>query len=69
MSVKSQPEVLELLFPKVRAEILRLLFCDGKKQHYVRELMGRTGLALATVQEELANLGAAGLVTSVVRQK
>jgi len=62
--MKAPPEVLDILFPKVRAEILRLLFSDPTQQRYVRELMAKSGLALRTVQEELANLSAAGLVTS-----
>ncbi len=56
--------LLDLLFPKVRAEILRLLFVDPKKERYVRELMTLSGLALRTVQEELATLTAVGVVTS-----
>lgn len=55
---------LDLLFPKVRAEILRLLFFDPKKQRYVRELTAMSGLALRTVQEELATLTAVGVITS-----
>lgn len=58
------PEVLDILFPKVRAEILRLLFSEPAQQRYVRELVAMSGLALRTIQEELANLSAAGLVTS-----
>ena len=62
--MKTPPEVLDILFPKVRAEVLRLLFSDPTQQRYVRELMAMSGLALRTVQEELANLSAARLVTS-----
>jgi predicted transcriptional regulator len=62
--VKRSPTILEILFPRVRAEILRLLFSDPARQCYVRELMTMSGLALRTVQEELANLSAAGLVTN-----
>ena len=62
--MKAPPAVLDILFPKVRAEILRLLFSDPTRQRYVRELMVMSGLALRTVQEELANLSAAGLLTS-----
>ena len=62
--MKARPTVLYILFPKVRAEILRLLFSDPGRQRYVRELMAMSGLALRTVQEELANLSAAGLITS-----
>jgi predicted transcriptional regulator len=56
--------VLEVLFPKVRAEILRSLFTTPKEQRYVRELMNMSGLALCTVQDELRKLSAVGLVTS-----
>ena len=62
--MKASLQALDLLFPKVRAEILRLLFSNAKSQRYVRELMTMSGLALRTVQEELATLSALGLVTS-----
>lgn len=62
--MKATAKVLDILFPKVRAEILRVLFSDPARQRYVRELMIMSGLALRTVQEELANLSAAGLITS-----
>ncbi len=62
--MKPAPEILNVLFPKVRAEILRLLFKTPTKQLYVRELMGRSGLALRTVQDELAKLSALKLVIS-----
>lgn len=62
--MKHQIAALDLLFPKARAEILRLLFSDWKKERYVRELMVMSGLALRTVQEELAILSALHLVES-----
>ena len=62
--MKPSPSVLDILFPKVRAEILRLLFSEPARQRYVRELMTMSGLALGTVQEEPANLSAAGLITN-----
>jgi predicted transcriptional regulator len=62
--MKAQLEVLDLLFPKTRADILRLLFSGKKRQCYVRELTILTGLALRTIQEELATMDAIGLVTS-----
>ena len=62
--MKTHVEVLDLLFPKARAEILRLLFSNPKAQRYVRELMLMSGLALRTVQEELATLTMIGLVKS-----
>ena len=62
--MKIKLSALDLLFPKVRAEILRVLFSEPKKQRYVRELMVMSRLALRTVQEELATLTALGVVTS-----
>lgn len=62
--VKRQHTVLEVLFPKVRAEILRLLFGPPQKERYVRELMALSGLTLSTVQDELRKLSALQLVTS-----
>jgi predicted transcriptional regulator len=62
--MRTARSMLEVLFPKVRAEILRLLFSDPARQRYVRELVVLSGLALATIQEELGNLAAAGLITS-----
>jgi predicted transcriptional regulator len=62
--VKSERAILEVLFPKVRAEVLRLLFSSPPKQRYVRELMNMSGLALCTVQDELRKLSAVGLLTS-----
>ena len=62
--MKSERAILDVLFPKVRAEILRLLFSTPQKQRYVRELMTMGGLALCTVQDELRKLSAIGLVTS-----
>ena len=44
--MKAAPSVLDILFPKVRAEILRLLFSEPAQQRYVRELMVLSGLAL-----------------------
>jgi len=62
--MKSEIDLLHLLFPHVRAEILRILFFDPLKETYGREAARVTTLALRTVQRELALLEAAGLVTS-----
>ena len=48
----------------MRAELLRCLFFDPTREFYVRELARATTLALRTVQQELARLSAARLVTS-----
>jgi len=62
--MKAKPGVIDLLFPEARAAILRLLFSNTRVQRYVRELMLMSGLALRTIQEELAILSAAGVITS-----
>jgi predicted transcriptional regulator len=56
--------ILDILFPRVRAELLRLLFFDPTRERYVRQLARGGDLALRTVQRELALLQEAGLVTS-----
>jgi hypothetical protein len=62
--LKSEREILDVLFPEVRAKLLRSFFTTPSKQHYVRELMNTSGLALHTVQDELRKLSAVGLLTS-----
>jgi predicted transcriptional regulator len=63
-SLSSGSNVLHVLFPSVRAELLRRLFADPTREFYVRELARLTTLALGTVQQELARMSRAGLVTS-----
>jgi predicted transcriptional regulator len=62
--MKTKPGVLDLLFPEARAAVLRLLFSNTRVQRYVRELAVMSGLALRTIQEELATLSAAGVISS-----
>jgi len=62
--MKQDVAILDVLFPKVRAQILRLLFDVSNKQSHVRELMRRSGLALSTVQDELRKLQAIGIIRS-----
>ena len=57
-------DILHALFPSVRAELLRRLFSDPTREFYVRELARLTTLALRTVQQELARMSKAELVTS-----
>ena len=57
--------LLSILFPQVRAEVLRLLFADGNRELHLRDLTRQSGLTLGTMQGELAKLSAADLVTSV----
>ncbi len=56
--------LLTLLFPRVRAEILRLLFAVEGRELHLRDLTRQSGLSLKTVQDEFAKLSAADLVTS-----
>src|SRR5437764_10078864 len=62
--MQSKRTFLEVLFPKARAEIFRLLFGSKRRPRYIRELMGDSGLALRTIQDELKRLGAIGVVAS-----
>ena len=62
--MKAECDILEILFPKGRAEMLRLLFISPRKERYVRELVRMSGLTLCTVQDELRKLSAVQLVTS-----
>src|SRR5438093_13242961 len=57
-------DILHALFPSVRAELLRRLFADPTREFYVRELARLTTFALGTVQQELARMSKAELVTS-----
>ena len=47
----------------VRAEVLQLLFTNPGQELYVRELARLSFLSLQTVQDELAKLEAADLIT------
>ncbi len=53
---------VDAIFPKVRAEILRLLFADPAKQFHLRELSRLSGLALGTIQQEVRRLKNADLL-------
>jgi predicted transcriptional regulator len=61
---KSQRMIVDVLFPRVRAKLLRLLFTTPVKQRYVRELAFMSGLNLHTVHDELRKLSTVGLVIS-----
>jgi predicted nucleotidyltransferase len=45
--------LLTVLFPQVRAEVLRLLFADAGRELHLRDLTRQSGLGLGTVQGEL----------------
>src|ERR1700736_285690 len=62
--MRRQHSLLNVLFPKARAEILRLLFGKKRRPRYVREIMRESDLALRSIQDELKRLSAIGLVVS-----
>jgi DNA-binding transcriptional ArsR family regulator len=64
MKSPDKNDLLHLLFPHVRAEILCFLFSDPTREIFGREAARQTTLALRTVQRELSILNAASLVTS-----
>jgi hypothetical protein len=47
---------IETIFPKVRAELVRLLFADAASEFHLRELSRQSGLAIGTVQKEVSKL-------------
>jgi predicted nucleotidyltransferase len=56
--------LLSVLFPQVRAEVLRLLFADAERELHLRDLTRQSGLGLGTMQGELEKLSSADLVNS-----
>jgi DNA-binding transcriptional ArsR family regulator len=56
--------LLSILFPQVRAEVLRLLFSDAAQELHLREITRQSGLTLGTLQDELKKLSKADLITS-----
>lgn len=54
--------VLTDLFPNTRAEILRLLFGDDRKEAHLRDLARHASLSPAAIQRELSALTAMDLV-------
>ncbi|MDR1497659.1 MAG: nucleotidyltransferase domain-containing protein [Puniceicoccales bacterium] len=53
---------LDVLFPKRRAEIFRLLFADSTKNLHMRELERLSGIAVGALNDELTNLCDFGLL-------
>lgn len=53
---------MSTLFPKARAEVLRLLFTDPNRSLHLRELARLSGLAVGTLQTEVSKLRDAGLI-------
>jgi len=56
--------LLSLLFPRGRAEVLRILFPDGSREVHLREITRQSGLGLGTMQDELKKLLDADLVVT-----
>lgn len=57
-------KILHLLFPQVRAEVLRLLFADAERELHGRDLARQSRLNVKTIQDELGKLSKADLMTS-----
>lgn len=55
--------ILHTLFPKGRAEALRLLFQAPYREMHLRELARQSGLSIRAVQKEIAILGSIDLIT------
>lgn len=56
--------LLAILFPRVRAEVMRLLFADPTRELHLRDIARQGKLSLGTVQQELEKLGTADLLTN-----
>ena len=54
--------LIEKLFPRARAELIRLLFTDPNRTLHLREIARLSGLALGTIQREVANMRASELI-------
>ena len=54
--------VIDVLFPNARAELIRLLFTDSANELHLRDLARQSGLAIGTLQKEVAKLSSAELL-------
>src|SRR5690625_4876940 len=61
--------LIEQLFPKARAELLRLLFTDPVRSLHLRDLARLSGLAVGTIQREVAHLRDAGIAFGETRRQ
>jgi hypothetical protein len=59
--------VAAALFPKARRAVLGLLFGHPGEAFYLRQVVGRTGLGLGSVQRELARLSGAAVLRRFAR--
>ena len=64
---KPTMNLLTLLFPQVRAEILRLLFAEAGRELHLRDLTRQSGLSIKTVQNEFAKLSAIEKQTKIAK--
>lgn len=55
---------IEAIFPRVRAELLRLLFADPTKEFHLRELCRLSNLSVGTIQQEVGKLTAVDLLVA-----
>lgn len=57
-------KTIDAIFPKARAEVLRILFAQEETELHLREIVRRSSLTLHAIQKELANMVATELVVS-----
>jgi predicted nucleotidyltransferase len=53
----------EILFPKIRLQVLRMLLLEPRKEWYLSQLASHLGAAPSPVHRELTSLTAAGILT------
>lgn len=62
LTEKTDRSVSSVLFGRTRRAILSLLYGHPDRSYYLRELVRATGFGLGSVQRELAQLAAAGII-------
>ncbi len=58
--------MLDALFAETRQSVLRLFLMNPEARYHLREVARQTGKAVGTIQSELPNLLAAGILTKTV---
>jgi predicted nucleotidyltransferase len=55
---------IEIIFPKGRSELIRLLFTNPEREFHLRELSRLSNLAVGTIQKEVARLSSVDLIVA-----
>ena len=64
MVITVMAELIDIVSSRVKAEVFRLLFSVNQPEIHLRELVRQSGLSLGTVQQEVARLCTAGVISS-----